>query len=122
MGQKFQSTGGAAVGKKKHFGAQEESKKENKDFIASEELKPEMKLNGFIVNQYLSKVARMIQDKGYDCMIVDTDGESIAHLAVQENRVMLTDNLKLFNKKITIPRGCLHFKAKPLCKFSTLKA
>lgn len=50
MGQKFQSTGGAAVGKKKHFGAQEESKKENKDFIASEELKPEMKVNGFIVN------------------------------------------------------------------------
>lgn len=50
MGQKFQSTGGAKIGKKKHFGAQEESKKGNKDFIASEELTPEMKLNGFIVN------------------------------------------------------------------------
>jgi len=91
----------------------EEGKKEFKDFVASEELRPEMKQRGFIVNQYLSKVAKMIQEKGYDCLVVDTDGESIAHLAVQENRVMLTDNLKLFNKKITIPRGCLHYKAKP---------
>jgi hypothetical protein len=38
----------------------EEGKKDPKDFIPSEELRPEMKSRGFIVNQYLSKIGKMI--------------------------------------------------------------
>jgi hypothetical protein len=53
------------TGIKKHFGAPKEDgekggEKWQKDFVASNELKPEMKANGFIVDKYLSKVARMI--------------------------------------------------------------
>jgi hypothetical protein len=72
-----------------------------------------MKHRGFVVNNYLSKVAKMMQEKGVDVLLVDTDGEGIAHLAAAENRIMLTDNLKLFNAKSSIPRVCLHYKAKP---------
>ncbi len=50
---------------KKHFGAPKEvdgekGDKWQKDFVASNELNPEMKKNGFIVDKYLSKVGRMI--------------------------------------------------------------
>ena len=50
MTQKIQTTGAITVGKKKNFGATEETKKDTKDFIPSEELTPEMKHRGFIVN------------------------------------------------------------------------
>jgi|LauGreDrversion4_2_1035121.scaffolds.fasta_scaffold124337_1 hypothetical protein len=51
MSQKIETTGIITAGKKKNFGAQpEEGKKDLKDFIASEELTPDMKNRGFIVN------------------------------------------------------------------------
>ena len=52
---------------------------------------------------------------------MDCDGDNLANLAMQKNRVLLTDNLKLFNKKISIPRGCLHYKAKPYSKYNLNK-
>jgi hypothetical protein len=62
MTQKIISSGSKQViGKKKNFGAHpEEGKKNTQDFLPSEELTPEMKSRGFVVNQYLSKVAKMI--------------------------------------------------------------
>ena len=51
MTQKIEGTGSHAIGKKKNFGIHpEETKKEFRDFVASEELLPEMKQRGFVVN------------------------------------------------------------------------
>lgn len=55
-----------------------------------------MKSQGFIVDKYLSKVARMIQEKGYDCKIVDAPKETIVKTAIEENRVYLTTDKKFF--------------------------
>ncbi len=76
-----------------------------------------MKSQGFIVDRYLSKVGNKLKQKGVDCKIVDTDdGNVVCNQAVRENRVFLTSNLKQFNKKISLPRGCLHYKANPESK------
>lgn len=76
-----------------------------------------MKTMGFIVDKNLFKVAKMLQDKVY-CKIPDSslDSEAICQLAVKENRIFITTNLKLFNKKLTIPRCCVAFKASPFSK------
>ena len=85
--------------------------------MPSNELKPEMKTQGFVVDKYLSKVAKLISNKGYDCKILDrAEPEEVVACAVKENRVFLTSNMKFFNKKVTIPRGCLHYKASPESK------
>ncbi len=79
-----------------------------------------MKANGFIVDKFLSKVANAIRSKGYDCKVVDAEPEAICAQAVKENRIFLNTNIKFFNKKTTIPRGCLHYKAGPESKKFTL--
>ncbi len=105
-------------GQQKHFGAEKKDGEPSKfkDFIPSVELKPEMKANGFIVDKYLSKVAHAIKEKGYDCKVVDVEAEALCAQAVKENRIFLCTNTKFFNKKTTIPRGLLHFKASPESK------
>lgn len=40
---------------------QDGAKSKNKDFITSEELTPEMKARGFVVDSNLAKVGKMIQ-------------------------------------------------------------
>jgi uncharacterized protein with PIN domain len=78
-----------------------------------------MKTKGFIVDKNLSKVGRMISDRGYDCKVVDNaDLEKVCEMAIREDRVFLTSNLKIFNKKVQMPRGCLHYKANPFSKYN----
>lgn len=101
--------------KKKHFGAQKD--KQFKDFIASENLTPEHKSQGFLVDKHLFKVGRLMQEKGIDVNVSeDLESEQLCALAIKENRIFVTSNLKMFNKKISIPRCCLNFKASPHCK------
>jgi uncharacterized protein with PIN domain len=103
-------------GKKKHF-ASSGGKKE-KDFIPSQGLMPEMKSQGFIVDKGLFKVGRMLQEKKIDCKILDhVDSEAICAQAIKDNRIFITTNLKLFNKKVQLPRCCLAYKSSPFSKF-----
>jgi hypothetical protein len=107
------------MGKKKHFGTSENMK----DFIPSHNLTPEMwKQHGFIVDKHLLKVGKMLQNRGINCVVLDTpDSDKICEVAVRENRIFVTSNLKLFNKKTSMPRCCLHYKAPPPSKsFNTL--
>ena len=76
-----------------------------------------MKDKGFIMDKYLSKVGKMLQQKGIDSKIIDSDDANlISSQAVKEGRVYLTNNIKQFNKKVSISCGCLHFKASPFSK------
>lgn len=60
----------------------------------------------------------MLWNRGLDVKVIDSnDGDYVCAQAVKENRIFLTSNLKLFNKKVSVPRGCLHYKAPPKCKF-----
>ena len=54
-------------GKKKNFGGKGGNQKE---FIPSEGLTPEMKANGFIVDKSLHKLAKMLTDNGVDCKVL----------------------------------------------------
>ena len=58
---------------------------------------------GFIVDRNLSRLAKMLQEKGVDCMIPDQsysqDSEQICSKALETDRIFITSNLKLFNKK-----------------------
>ena len=85
--------------------------------MASTSLNPEMKANGFIMDKYLSKVGKMLEQKGYNALVLDTeDAAIVSSQAVKENRVYLTNNIKHFNKKVSMPCGCLHFRASPFSK------
>ena len=69
------------------------------------------------MDKNLVKVGRMMQSKGIDCKIYDgMDSDQICEKAIKENRVFVTSNLKLFNKKVSMPRCCIHFKASPFSK------
>lgn len=64
------------MGKKKNFGKGPDKHKE-KDFIASENLNPDMKTMGFIVDRHLYRVGKMLQEKVY-CKIPDSSLDSEA--------------------------------------------
>ena len=47
-----------------------------KDFLPSDELNPELKQKGFLVDSSLSRVGKLLLEKGVDCKIIETtDGE-----------------------------------------------
>ena len=105
--------------KKKHFGTSENMK----DFIPGHNLTPDMwKTHGFIVDKHLAKVGYMLRDNGCDVKIMpkDTDSEIVCAEAVKDNRIFVTSNLKLFNKKLSMLRCCLHYKANPQSKHTKL--
>jgi uncharacterized protein with PIN domain len=83
-------------------------------FIASVELRPEMVARGFCVDKYLGKLARLLDSRGVDCKVIQqADADLACATAVKENRVFLTSNLKVFNSKQGVPRGCLHYQDTP---------
>jgi uncharacterized protein with PIN domain len=72
--------------------------------------------HGFIVDKNLEKLGEFLKAKNIDCLITDLkDSEQICSKALETNRVFITSNLKLFNKKSVMNRCCVHFKdnAKP---------
>lgn len=79
-------------------------------------------MNGFIVDKNLSKLARKLQDGGIDCVDpTDTaDSEKICGRAIADNRIFITSNLKLFNKKGVMSRCCVHYKDSPEWQYKAL--
>lgn len=77
-----------------------------------------MKSQGFIIDKNLFKVGKMLQEKKVDCKIPekDVDSEQICAIAVKENRIFITSNLRLFNKKLSLPRCCIAYKTSPFSK------
>ncbi len=74
------------------------------------------------MDKNLFKVAKMLQEKKVDCKIMDSsfDSEAICAQAVKDNRILITSNLKLFNKKVALPRVCIAYKASPFSKIIIL--
>lgn len=105
-----------AKGKKKNFG--EKKAGYQKEFIPSEELKPEMwRTNGFMLDKNLNKLQKLMKEKGIDAKTINTkESDQICAAAIQENRIFITSNLKLFNKKLQMPRCCLFYKSSPQSK------
>jgi hypothetical protein len=53
--------------------------------------------------------------------VVDTAESEVAFsFAVKENKVFITTNLKVFNQKGGVPRGCLHYQETPYSKIILL--
>jgi len=78
---------------------------------------------GFIVDKNLVKLAKMLQEKGIDCTIPESeDSEQICSIALESDRVFITSNLKLFNRKSVMMRCCVHFKDNPYKQFMALKS
>jgi len=73
----------------------------------------------------MHKLGRMLQEKGIDCLIHNVDdSENICSKALETDRIFVTSNLKLFNRKSVLNRVCVHFKDnnKPYKQFMALKS
>ncbi len=81
-----------------------------------------MKELGFMVDKNLFRIGKMLQDRKIYCHIPDQglDSETICKNAMNDNRVFITTNLKLFNKKLTVPMCCVAFKASPASKTQSI--
>jgi uncharacterized protein with PIN domain len=87
--------------------------------MPSAEVTPGMwKTHGFIVDQNLSKVANLLKENNVDCKVLEdsADTNQISFIAAQENRIFITNNLKVYEKKQGQPRGCLFARSNPLSK------
>jgi hypothetical protein len=95
-----------------------------KKLVTSKGLTPDSvkTLSGFMVDKNLSKLAKKLQEKGIDCVDpTDTqDSEKICGRAIAENRIFITSNLRLFNKKGAMPRCCVHYKDSPEWQYRAL--
>lgn len=79
--------------------------------------------HGFIVDKNLVKLGKMLQENKIDCMITNFgDSEKICSKALELDRVFVTSNLKLFNKKSVMNRCCVHFKDSPYKQYMALKS
>jgi uncharacterized protein with PIN domain len=79
--------------------------------------------HGFIVDKSLTKLAFLLQEKGIDCLIPDSqDSEQICSKALEKDRIFITSNLKLFNRKSVMNRCCVHYKDDPRKQFAALKS
>jgi len=79
--------------------------------------------NGFIVDRNLSKLAHLLKEKGVDCLITNyNDSEQICSKALEQDRIFITSNLKLFNRKSVMNRCCVHYKDNPAKQFAALKS
>lgn len=57
-----------------------------------------MVTRGFCVDKYLGKLARLLNQKGVDCKVVEfADTDVVIATAVKENRVFLTSSMKIFH-------------------------
>ena len=76
-----------------------------------------MVVRGFCVDKHLAKLAKMLNQRDVDCKVIEiADSDLACATAVKENRVFLTSNLKVFNQKQGVPRGCLHYQETPFSK------
>ncbi|TNV82624.1 hypothetical protein FGO68_gene7441 [Halteria grandinella] len=90
-------------------------------FIPSPGLTPEMKSQGFIVDKYLITIGKLLIEKGHDCLIIESEDHSIMIAqALKDNRVVLTNSLKMQKKLEPHPCGFLNFKAPRFSQFKEL--
>lgn len=75
---------------------------------------------GFIVDKNLPALAKILNQNGIECLFLEgaKDSEQICLAAVKHNKIFVTSNLKLFNKKISQQRFCVHFRSNPQCKLT----
>ena len=93
--------------------------------LASDDLKASMWLShGFIVDRNLDKLGRILQEKKIDCVIPDShlDSDQICSKAMELDRVFVTSNLKLFNRKNVMNRVCVHYKDSPYKQYQALQS
>jgi len=92
--------------------------------LTNDELKASMwKTNGFVVDRNLHKLCRMLKDKGINCIQLDlSDSEQICSKAMEMDRIFITSNQKLFNRKSVMNRVCVHFRDNPYKQFLALKS
>lgn len=97
---------------------------QNLSFLHNDELRASMwQTKGFLVDKNLTKLGRLLQEKGIDCIVTDLqDSEQICSKCLEMDRVLITSNLKLFNKKSVMNRCCVHFKDSPFKQFQALKS
>lgn len=97
----------------------------NTSLITNDTLRASMwQTHGFIVDKNLTKLARMLQEKGIDCEIpADTsDSEKICSRALEKDRIFITSNLKLFNRKSVMNRCCVHYKDNPFKQYMAMRS
>ena len=76
-----------------------------------------------MVDKNLTKLAKMLQEKNIDCMIPDAqDSEVICSRALEQDRIFITSNLNLFNKKTVMNICCVHWKDSPPKQFQALRS
>lgn len=79
---------------------------------------------GFIVDKNLFKLGKLLNERKIDCMIPDQqqskDSELICAKAIEMDRIFITSNLKLFNKKNVLKRCCVHYKDNPFRQLDAL--
>jgi len=63
----------------------------------------------------------MLNNAGVSCKIVDDPDypEGVGRCAREENRILITDNIKVFNnqKLKDVQKCCIQFRANPYSKF-----
>ena len=92
--------------------------------ITSDDMTASMwQTNGFIVDRNLNRLGMFLKEKGIDCIIPDcNDSEQICSRALEKDRIFLTSNLKLFNRKSVLNRCCVHYKDNPAKQYLALKS
>lgn len=83
--------------------------------ITNDDLRASMwQTHGFIVDRNLSKLGKLLKESNIDCEITDMqDSENICNRALEKDRIFITSNLKLFNRKSVMNRCCVHYKDSP---------
>jgi hypothetical protein len=56
-----------------------------------------------------------LNSKGIDCKIIEDEKDSnkIMDIAIKENRIFVTSNMKVFNIKVPMYKCCVHYRAHP---------
>lgn len=79
--------------------------------------------HGFIVDRNLNKLGNILKEKGIECIIPESnDSEQICSKALEKDKIFITSNLKLFNRKSVMNRCCVHYKDNPLKQYAALKS
>ena len=67
--------------------------------------------HGFICDTNVTKLGEVLKEKGINCITgASTDSEQICSIALENDYILITSNLKLFNRKSVLNRVCVHYK------------
>ena len=67
--------------------------------------------HGFICDTDLRNLGELLKEKGINCVVgASEDSEKICSIALENDYILITSNLKLFNSKSVLNRVCVHYK------------